>query len=169
MHFKLLFLFYLLSDLLLLVPQFVDVLVLLQLLLPGTLLQVLGYNICVGHGELLGPLLLLVLLGEEVVDVGHVDGNSWCEVEEKQLGLSCKAILQPPLLSICKTLEYHHFRQLGLENTHTQSLDYYPTRICVFSVLSWLVSCSRNMRLIAAVGAPQSTLSTLPRPSHVRG
>ena len=94
---------YLLSDLLLLITQVVDVLVLLQLLLPGALLQVLGYNVCVGLGELLGALLLLVLLGEEVVDVGHDDGNSWNEAGEKQLGLSCKAILQPPLLSICKT------------------------------------------------------------------
>ena len=101
------FLCYLLSDPLLLVPQVVDVLVLLQLLLPGALLQVLGYNICVGLGELLGSLLLLVLLGEEVVDVGHDDGNSWCEAEEKQLELSCKAILQPPLLSICKTLRHY--------------------------------------------------------------
>ena len=56
------FLCYLLSDPLLLVPKVVDVLVLLQLLLPGALLQVLGYNICVGLGELLGPLLLLSIL-----------------------------------------------------------------------------------------------------------
>merc|ERR1719512_534473 len=78
----------------------VHVLVLLQLLLLGALLQVLGYNVCVGHGELLGALLLLVLLSEEVVDVGHDDGNSWCEAGEKELGLSCKAILQHPLLPI---------------------------------------------------------------------
>ena len=65
--------------------------------------QLLGNNLGVRLGELLGSLLLLVLLGEEVVDVGHDDGNSWCEAGEKELRLSCKAILQHPLLPICKT------------------------------------------------------------------
>ena len=74
---------YLLSDLLLLVTQVVDVLVLLQLLLPGALLQVLGYNVCVGLGELLGALLLLVLLGEEVVEVGHDCEDAVCGLEQE--------------------------------------------------------------------------------------
>ena len=62
---------YLLSNTLPGLLPHVDVLVLLGLLLPGGLLQVLGYNVRVGLGELLRPLLLLVLLGEEVVEIGH--------------------------------------------------------------------------------------------------
>ena len=94
---------YLLSNTLPGLLPHVDVLVLLGLLLPGGLLQVLGYNVRVGLGELLSPLLLLVLLGEEVVEVCH-DAGAVEDVldgvaEEKQPTECCKSILQPPLLS----------------------------------------------------------------------
>merc|ERR1719470_427375 len=46
-------------------------LVLLLLLLDGGLLQVLGNDISVGFGELFGPLFLLVLFSEKVIQVRH--------------------------------------------------------------------------------------------------